>query len=161
MLPGTCSSGLSPGSGERWESAKNPLIWSPHVFHLLRLENKTEVADQAILQGISSQQALRSFPILGGKTGFSKMDAALKTAFHHQPANALPLNDVLSMDELLPEPVRAGRAAGGWRRAGRDNYLYILHSGEFYFLLSRPSNRYRSCQNIKSPDDRNTLQRRS
>ena len=95
------------------------------------------------------------------KPGFSKIDAALKMPSHQRPANALLLNDVLSMDELLPQPVRAGRAAGGWSQAGCDNYLYILRSGEFYFLLSSPSNRYRSCQNIKSPADKNTLQRRS
>lgn len=144
---------------------KNPLIRSLHALHLLRPEDarQTEVADQPVSPGISSQQALFTQLAYTGekKTGFSKTDAAPKTRSHQRPASALPFKDVLSRDELLPPPVRAGRAAGGWRRAGRDNYLYILRSGEFYFLLSSPSNRYRSCQNIKSPDDKNTLQRRS
>lgn len=132
---------------------------------LLRLENRTlerQAAHQAVVQqGISSQQALPSFPLPGQKNGFSKADAAPKRTSHQGPVNALPLNNVLSLDELLPQPVPGGREAGGWSRAGRDNDLYILRSGEFYFLLSSPSNRYQSCQNIKSPDNKNTLQRRS
>ena len=102
---------------------------------------RTEVAGQTILQGISPQQALPSLPTLAEKTGFSKIGAAPKPASHQRPGSALHLSDTPSKDELLPQPVRAERAAGGWSQAGHDDYLYIPRSGEFYFLLSSPSNR--------------------
>lgn len=52
-------------------------------------------------------------------------------------------------------------ASSSCSRAGCDKYLCILSSGRFCFLLSSPSSRYLSCQNIRSPDDKNTPQKSS
>lgn len=58
-----------------------------------------------------------------------------------------------------PHTMCCQHASSSCSRAGCDKYLCILHSGQFCFLLSSPSSRYLSCQNITSPDDKNTPQK--
>lgn len=51
---------------------------------------KAEVADESILQGISSQQAVPSFPYTKGKQVFQRCSP--KVDVSPTPAKALPLN---------------------------------------------------------------------
>lgn len=139
---------------------KNPLTWPPRVPHVLGLEDRALGRQRwRIKPSYMAAHRTRLHPAFlhWGKTRLFKDRRSPNDDIPPTPAAARPLNNALSAHELA----WAGRAVGGWNRAAQDNYLYILCSGEFYFLLSGPSNRYRSCQNIKSPDNKNTLQTRS